>query len=114
MLPGSGCRGGQGAIPLPSGMERGFAALLRLHAQNLASHKGRVWGALHSTFLKYLGVNVNLWSRSQQRFTPCTHASCPAPSLGVGKAFTLVVGLSPEMLRSPLPQASAGGEIPQI
>lgn len=109
MLPGSGCRGGQDAIPLPAGMERGFAALLRLHAQSLASHKGRVWGALRSTFLKYLGVNVSLWSRSQQRFAPCTHASCPAPSLGVGKPFTLAVGLSPEMLRSPLPQASSRG-----
>ena len=73
MLPGSGCRGRQGAIQLPAGMEQGFAVLLPVHAQSLASHKGRMWRGLHSAFLKYLGVNASLWSRSQQQFTPCTH-----------------------------------------
>lgn len=54
--------------------------------------------------LKQSGVNVSLWNKSHQQFTPCTH---PQHLLLANHSASL-----PKTLRCPLPQASAGG-IPQ-
>lgn len=105
MLPGLGS-----AVPLPAGMERGFAGLLPLRAQSPDSHKGRMWGKFAQCILQVLRGK-----REPPEQIPAavhslhTHPPCPASSLGAGKPLALALGLSPKMLRCPLPQASAGG-----
>lgn len=84
VLPGSGCRGRQGVIPLPAGMERAFALLLPLQAQSPPLHKGRMWGGLDCAFLEVFRGKGGPWE----------HVPAAIPSLHTHSAQHLPQGLA--------------------